>query len=409
MRKTFAQILSESSSKQRKSLSAKVPLWADIPSLELPTELCTQQCSSQATAIYKADVVTAASTGAERFSRIADLTGGLGVDSWFFARALKDIPGARVLHNEMNEELSMAVRHNFEALEKAGLLTCPISFSTCEITPSTVEEILESFKPDTVFMDPARRSAAGGKVFRLQDCSPNVLELLGKVFSHCERLVLKLSPMADIDLIVSEIESSYKCHVSEVHIVGTSGECKELLLVVEGSEAKDEEQMRIFVSVDSKSEGVFSFSKADSQGAKAAFVSEVSQIEMLFEPSAALRKSGAFSLISERYNLPAIGSGAHLFACSRAFYEAGFQGGKFEGLSGKWFVVERIDPLSSAVLKKSPYKGGKYEVSARGLQLSSEQLRMRLGVKVSSVDGSEHIFGLGSDRLGNLLLQCKLV
>ena len=62
----------------------------------------------------------------------------------------------------------------------------------------TPGELLGDFRPDIIFMDPARRSADGSKVFLLEHCSPDVLSLRDELFSLSRYIMLKVSPMADI-------------------------------------------------------------------------------------------------------------------------------------------------------------------------------------------------------------------
>ena len=197
----------------RRKLRGKVPEWYAVLSLRFPLRVSVEQCSSSATARYKASV--ASSVGARR---IADLTGGLGVDSWAFSQVFDE-----VLYNEMRPELADAARHNFEALGVGNVIV-----SNEELVPGNVTRVLAGFCPDILFLDPARRAMDGRKVFRLEDCQPNVLQLLPELLAACPRLLLKLSPMADISLVCKQLGC-----VREVHVVCADGECKELLLLLE--------------------------------------------------------------------------------------------------------------------------------------------------------------------------------
>ncbi len=199
----------------RRKLRLKVPEWYAVPSLRYPFRLSGEQCSSSETAFYKASV--AARVG----SRIADLTGGLGVDSWAFSKV-----AAEVLYNEMKPELSAAAERNFRELGVEN-----VTVRNCQIEPGNVSEVLDGFELDIIFLDPARRAEDGRKVFRLEDCQPDVLRLLPELFSAAPLVLLKLSPMADITLVCRQLQS-----VKEVHVVAADGECKELLLLLERGE-----------------------------------------------------------------------------------------------------------------------------------------------------------------------------
>ena len=228
----------------RRKLRGKVPEWVEVPSLRFPYPLSAEQCSSTETANYKA-MVLAGGVPSQTVSaslrplppaqpagpsllcgrgwpqvlegtppadnNIADLTGGLGVDSWAFAKA-----GFKVLYNDMRPELVEAARFNFKEL---GLKD--VQFSNAEVKAGEIDRILDGFKADVFFMDPARRDSSGGKVFRIADCSPDVTALLQELFSHARYVLIKLSPMLDIAQGARELGRQ----VREIHVVGADGEC----------------------------------------------------------------------------------------------------------------------------------------------------------------------------------------
>lgn len=374
---TFADILKDVAGEEKRRMEAKVPSWASIPGLSFPSRLSTEQCSSEATALYKASLASGFGSGLE----IADLTGGLGVDSWAFARA-----AVRVLHNEMNEELSSAVRSNFARM---GIRN--VEFRSVEITASTVDSVLEDFfsagSERIVFMDPARRSASGSKVFRLEDCTPNVLGLLPKISVHAARIILKLSPMADIDLLMRQLDSVSPARCRMIHIVASGGECKEILAVMERGWNGDcmvtcaEEDFR------------FTFSPAEEKSAHASPAgTEGLEGKYLFEPGKSLTKAGAFKLISERFGIAKFGISTHLYLSDSPV----------EDIPGKWFRIEKSMPFDKASIKAAGKEYPRCEVTARNLPITSDELRRRLGSKSG---GPFHIFALHADTgAKNLLL-----
>ena len=202
----------------RRRLLRKVPEWYAVPSLRYPTRLGPEQCSSSATATLKASI--ARSIASNDLPRIADLTGGLGVDTWAFSRVFGE-----VLYNEMNPSLAEAAKHNFAALGCHNITVRSLRLVPAAEAKASVGEILGDFRPDVIFLDPARRAEDGRKVFRLADCQPDVLQLLPELYTACPDLLLKLSPMADITQLARELPG-----LRAVHIVGSDGECKELLL-----------------------------------------------------------------------------------------------------------------------------------------------------------------------------------
>ena len=196
----------------RRKLRTKVPEWYAVPSLVYPFRLSGEQCSSSETARYKAMVCGSS-------LRIADLTGGMGVDAWAFAKVAEE-----VLYNEMQVELVRATELNFRELGVEN-----VRFRNGRVEPGKVAEVLDGFRPDVIFLDPARRAEDGRKVFLIEECQPDVLGLLPELFEACRYVLLKLSPMADITMACKRLGT----HVKEVHVVAAGGECKELLFLLD--------------------------------------------------------------------------------------------------------------------------------------------------------------------------------
>ena len=380
----------------RRKLRLKVPEWYADPALICPVALSAEQCSSTATAAYKAAVVCSAvrrsgpsargkgpgcvpqgepSPGIappqayERHSqllRLADLTGGLGIDCWQFSK----VAGA-VLYNEMNPLLFEAAKAN---LPRLGCKN--VEYSNICISPETLPALLDSFKPDLVFIDPARRSE-GRKVFLPEDCSPDVLALQDIILERGCRLMLKLSPMADISLLLRK----FHC-VKELHVVEADGECKELLLIQEpGFEGEAE----IVAGL--------SFKQSEERATVPTFISSIPATrQILFEPGPALMKSGAFNLLSARYGLQKLGSSTHLYISDNPVAEL--------ILLGKWFEIQAVASFNKGSLRDFATRWPDAEVSARALPLSSDELRKKMGVKGG---GDVHIFGVGTSQ-GRLLI-----
>lgn len=369
----------------RARLDAKVPQWAGVDGLQFPDRLCTEQCSSSLTAFFKASLLDTPSR-----PRIADLTGGLGVDSWAFSKI-----ASAVLHNEMDQALSLAVRHNFDKLGIAN-----VSFSSIEVSAGSIGRILDDFRPDVVYMDPARRSRTGGKVFRISECVPNVLELIPAIFTSCGKLLLKLSPMADLAQTVAELDAAGAAcgaAVTGMHILGAGGECKEVLVLmrIPGSEEKGEGQGYGITVTDASSGASFSFRPEEEEDARTRIASPEEIDGWLFEPGKALAKSGAFKLLCSRYGLSKLGVSTHLYLSPTPVEN-------LRGL-GKWFRIIRKSPLDKRTMKEIGKAFPSASVSARNLPLSSEELRKRMGIVR---EGDTHIFGALSDRSGRLLLVC---
>ena len=375
----------------RRKLRLKVPEWYAVPSLRYPFRLSGEQCSSAETASYKAAVASVAG------GRIADLTGGLGVDSWAFSKV-----AAAVLYNEMKPELAAAAEHNFRELGVEN-----VTVRNCRLEPGNVGEVLDGFEPDIIFLDPARRSEDGRKVFRLEDCQPDVLQLLPELFSAAPLILLKLSPMADITLVCRQLGS-----VREVHVVASDGECKELLLLLErGYEGNFTtviyENGSIIQAV---AEGgvlkpMATLGLVRGRGPQAEPVGGVAKRRFenttlcdgvfLFEPGKALLKAGAFDLPC-RFGLTKIGRHTHLYTGQVPDELRPF---------GKCFEILEVLPLNNKTINELGKRYPQASVTARNIPLTSDQLRKKLGVKDG---GTIHIFGLHSDEENsNLLLVCS--
>ena len=352
----------------RRKLKGKLPSWWAEEALFYPNTLSAEQCSGEEAAALKAGIAL----GKEhRTPRIADLTGGLGVDCWSFARA-----GAEVLYNEMNPEICGAAQHNLP------LLGVKAVFRNCELRQDNVGEILGDFRPDLIYLDPARRSAGGSKVFRLEDCSPDLSTLLKPLLERAPRILAKLSPMADISRLLKELEDAagYPC-VSRIHIIGSGGECKELLLSI-GRQAVENPSVTVWDRGRS-----YSFSPGEERDAVAVPLSlkdmDNARGSLLFEPGSALMKAGPYKLLC-REGMKKAGRSTQLYFTENR---------NLEGL-GKYFRILAVLPLNKRSMKELAGLCPKAGVSARNIPMGSDELRRRLGVRAG--DG-HHIFGIRCD------------
>ena len=399
--------LAVASIESRRKLKNKVQEWHDHPGLVFPVRISAEQCSSSATAKYKAEL--AASIAGSQM-RLADLTGGLGVDSWFFSKY-----ASHVLYNDMQETLCKAAKYNFKELDAKN-----INVSNIEIQAdsSDLDKLLSGFKPDIVFMDPARRGEGGKKVFLIEDCTPDVLTLRKDIFSHTRHILIKLSPMADISMVCSRLGPTCR----EVHVVAYGGECKELLIwmdrewngeysitAVEISRLASLARNDSIATLSSKdtplssrdtsllSRDTFLLSRDTSLSSRDTLLSSRAQSRdlFLFEPGKALMKAGFFDLISDHFGVHKMGVSTHYYVTD--------DNSKLEDLEkfGKVYNIISIQPLDKRTIKAAGKEYPHSEVTARNIPMDTETLRKKLGV--TSGDDA-HIFGLKSDSLGNLLI-----
>ena len=380
----------------RRKLKGKIQEWYDLPELIFPVKLSAEQCSSSATGRYKADLAQsiADTNGVTRW-KIADLTGGLGADSWFFSQKAE-----AVLYNEMQNPLCEAAKHNFNVLgvdnisiSNHTVIASGISGKTPDngMTPS---DLLASFDPDIVYLDPARRGEGGKKVFLIEECTPDILTLKDEIFSISRHILLKLSPMADITMVCRRLGNVCR----EVHVVAAGGECKELLIWMD-REWNDEYEIIAAELHNDRSYHEFRFMPSEETEAKGQILISGNALQAdgsyLFEPGKALMKSGCFNLITKKYGIAKLGISTH-------YYIVGDKekAEELKGL-GKIFRIISISSLDKRSIKAAGRDYPRAEVSARNIPMDTEALKKKLGV--TSGDDA-HIFGLKSDSAGNLLI-----
>lgn len=265
----------------RQLLRKKVPSWSANPELLFPSHLSIEQCSSEATALYKASLLQG-----ERF---ADLTGGLGVDCFFISQNFQHTD-----YVELNPELCALARHNYEVL---GAKTMVVHNDSAEVFLSQCEPL------DCLFIDPARRDVHGRKVVSVSDCTPNVVDLQDLMLRKAKRVMVKLSPMLDISQALKELR-----HVKEIHVVAVSNECKELLFIMEP--AFDDEPTYTCVNLETRQPAV-TFSMEEERVAILQLAKELGHY--LYEPNPAVMKGGCYKMLSQRYALKKLHRNSHLY------------------------------------------------------------------------------------------------
>ena len=359
----------------RRKLKGKVQKWYENPGLIFPVRLSAEQCSSEATALYKAETAERIAEG--KPFRLADMTGGLGVDTWHFAQKASE-----VLYNEMQISLYEAAIHNFKILGCGN-----IQFCNNQIDNSNITGILSFFNPDIVYMDPARRGEGGRKVFLIEDCTPDVLTLKDAIFSNTRHILLKLSPMADITMACERLGSTCR----EVHVVGAAGECKELLIWMDREWTGGYTITATELHADGTRQS-FTFTPEEEKNTAAVICSDIKAGDILFEPGKALMKSGAFNIISEKTGMQKLGISTHYYIADSSTIPQGL---------GKTYMIERCEELNKRSIKSISQEYPKAEVTARNIPMDTDTLRKKLG---ATSGGDTHIFGLRSDRKGPLII-----
>ncbi|MEZ4853736.1 class I SAM-dependent methyltransferase [Flavobacterium sp.] len=310
----------------------KLPTWFSSKNIYYPSKISVEQTSSEKTAQYKATLVSG--------KTLLDASGGFGVDDYYFAKKFD-----AVIHCELNTELSSIVAYNFKQL-KTKNITCVTGNST-----NILKNISQAI--DCIYIDPSRRNEKKGKVFMLTDCEPNVPELLPFYFNYTNTLLVKTAPILDIKAALLELQ-----FVSKIHIVAVENEVKELLWLIEKEYLGNikliatniEKEATESCEFNLKSNDVATFSKP---------------LKYLYEPNAALLKSGKFNEISTLFKVHKLHQHSHLYTATNI---VPFQGRKFKINTNILFTKESI---------KKYIVGQKMNVATRNFPLKPEELKKK--------------------------------
>lgn len=321
----------------KKKSERKLPTWFHTENIYYPPVLSIEQTSSEITAKYKSKLA--------KGDTLIDITGGFGIDTYYFAKKVKE-----VIHCEINPELSAIAQHNARALNAKN-----IEFKA-EDGIAFIQNTATTF--NTIYVDPARR-AEKGKVFMLKDSTPDIIGNLDALLKKSSRIIVKTAPLLDISAGLAELKQ-----VSEIHIVSVKNECKELLWVIDKGFDKDTKV--IAVTLNYEVEKDFSFYRSVANGT-VQFAESLSINNYLYEPDAALLKSGAFNLIGSTYGISKLHPQTQLFTAT--IIKTDFP--------GRIFKIEAI--LSTAELKKATNLKG--NVIVRNYPAKPEDLVKKYKIK----------------------------
>lgn len=340
----------------------KLPTWFNQANIYYPNKLNIEQTSSEITAEFKSKLLTG--------NRIIDLTGGFGVDCFYFSKHFKE-----VIHCELNESLSEIVQHNFEIFNLKNI----------QCFPTDGLEYLnsQSMQFDWIYIDPSRRHDSKGKVFMLSDCSPNVPENLELLWKHSKNILVKTSPLLDISIGLKELQ-----HVKTIHIVAVNNEVKELLWILEHnySEALEIET----INIKSESSEKFKFN-LENETIVEAIYSE--PLTYLYEPNAAVMKSGGFNSIAKQFKIHKLHKHSHLYTSDLLI-----------GFPGRAFKIKTIIPYNKKALKALNIH--KANITTRNFPDSVETIRKKSNIKDG---GNDYLFFTTNLRNEKLCLVCKKV
>lgn len=427
----------------RQMARTKLPRWANIDGIIYPPHISMEQCSSEVTAMYKAELAARLVKKSQQNARIGhslekinflDMTGGFGVDFSYIAARL----GVKSMYVERQAHLCEAAKENFErlglknAIVKNGdgvevLHTFGLQEDESPQNAPNAESYQgRSAKPlQLIFIDPARRDNAGNKVVSLQDCTPDATLLQDEMLEKSDFVIIKLSPMLDWHCAVNELKQ-----VREVHIVSTGNECKELLLVLSSSlgdkaksstevdeahvsETDDEtSHLKVYCINDNL---VMSYDETDKSVVNIASGKECGIVRLekcsneendlpqdgskslyLYEPNASLMKAGCFGAISSRYGVKMLEKNSHLFISDKPVHD----------FPGRAFRIKAVSSFNKKELKRQLSGVTKANIATRNFPLSVAELRKRFKLKDG---GDTYIFATTLSDESHVLFICEKV
>ena len=345
----------------------KIPSWAAIDGILYPPHLSMEQCSSERTARYKAEI-------AGRGDFFVDLTAGFGVDTSFISKRF-----TKAVCIERQERLCAILSENAVRLGLPHLqVVCGDATDYLHTMPHA----------DLLLIDPARRDEYGGRTFGIADCTPNVLEMMDELTMKADNVIIKLSPMLDWRKAVDDINND-QYHVHHVHIVSVDNECKELLLEVKRGQSglkvlcinllSDGNEERLEFGTSDQVHNPLQRSQAP---------------QYLYEPNASIMKAGCFDLVSERFAVSQLEHNSHLFV-SETYVDA---------FPGRRFVIEKVSSLNKRDLKDALESISRANIAVRNFPMTVAELRRRLKLQEG---GDVFIFATTVVNQGHRLFVCR--
>lgn len=346
----------------RKRCEHKLPLWFKTSGIYYPPKLAIEQSSSEIAARYKSALIAG--------DDIIDLTGGLGVDSCFFAMKAKN-----VTHCELNRELSAISEYN------SVLLGLKIRY----LQQDGIEYLRSADKTySTIYIDPSRR-VNSKKVFLLKDCEPDIIINLDLLRSKSEFLMIKTAPLLDIQSTINELKE-----VSSIHIISIKNECKELLYLIDRKNCGINPLITC-VLLDAGETSTYTFRLSEERNFSITEYSE--PLDFIYVPDVALLKAGCFKLISRDFNVHKIQQNTHLYTSNNL--NDSFPGRKFK-LKGLWSYGNFI--------KEKGFK--KANIICRNFPLSPEEIKKKLKIKDG---GDEYLLFCTNQTKELIVLSCRRI
>lgn len=345
----------------KKKSAKKLPTWYKTENIYYPPKVHIEQTSSEITAAYKASLVSGDS--------IIDITGGFGVDCYFFSKNLNT-----VTHCELDTNLSTIVKNNYEQLK----------IDNINLVIGDGIEFLKNnnSKFDWIYIDPSRRDSTHKKVFLLKDCLPNVPDNLDLLFSKSDHILVKNSPILDLSKTIEELR-----FVKEIHIVAVQNEVKELLFILDKNHS---EAIQIkTINHTSKTIQFFDFQHlANSSSIYSA------PKNYLYEPNSAILKSGGFHEISAQFNLEKLHQHSHLYTSEKRIE-----------FPGRTFLIQGMCSYHKKEIQKF-LTNNKANITTRNFPETVAEIRKKTKIKEG---GSTYLFFTTNHNNKHIVLICSQV
>lgn len=335
----------------RQKLTEKLPHWVANSQVYFPANISLEQSSSESTANFKASLVS---------GKLIDITGGMGVDAWAFAQTC-----THVTYVEMQEELAAITKYNHAVLGVENITHYA----------SNGLDVLNQVDVDWIYADPARRNEHGEKVILFKDCQPNVLDVIAQ--HPDKKILIKTSPVLDISRAIQELGG-----VSQVYVVCTKQEVKELVFVKQGPQTIDP-----LITIVEDGRTIFEGTQAKER----LLENTIGPVKhYVYEAHPGVLKAGFFKSVLQA-NMVQLGEHTHLY--SSAEFIGNFPGKVFEVIEsgpvqGNWLQIKQAN------------------ISTRNFPMSPEALRKKLKLK----DGGEFtLFGIQNSSKKNELILSKKI
>ena len=349
------QILSKS------KCQLKLPTWFQTRGIYYPKPVSIEQTSSEITAAYKSTLVAGGS--------LIDLTGGFGVDSYYFSKKID-----KVVHCEKDKDLSDIAAYNFKVLAAYNI--------DCKNKDGIDFLKNNSNDYDWIYVDPSRRSSNQAKVFKLEDCLPDVSLHLDVFFKRSSHIMIKLSPFLDITSTINSLK-----FVKEIHIIAVKNEVKELIFLIEKGYIGPINLRAVHIvnktteafegSFPSHREATYSLPK-----------------KYLYEPNSAILKSGLFNEVSYQLGVDKLHINSHLYTSN-----------EIKTFPGRSFVIQSVIRYNKKLIKKA-FGFSKANITTRNFYESVAQIRKKTGLKEG---GDDYLFFTTDVQDKAVVIHCKKV